>query len=211
MKNRIMTLSTIDPPQVKHSIFEDVLGILFGAFIVSLGLVLLKAGAAVTGGTAGLSLLLSYVAPVPFGVLFFVVNTPFFLLAIRGKGWIFAIRSAVAIALVSAFSSLHPVFLELEDLNIVYAALAGNILCGVGILMLFRHRSSLGGFNIVALLVQERLGVRAGYVQMILDTLVIICSIGAVEPIGVLVSALGAVILNLILALNHRPGRYLGF
>jgi hypothetical protein len=35
-------------------------------------------------------------------------------------------------------------------------------------------------------------------------------SLVAVPPLNVLVSALGAVLLNLILALNHRPGRYLG-
>ncbi|MGK9148097.1 YitT family protein [Plantibacter flavus] len=193
-----------------HGVVEDVFGLLVGVTVVSFGLFLLKAGSAVTGGTAGLSLLISYLAPVPFPVLFFAVNLPFFLLAIRGKGWVFALRSGVAILLVSALSSVHAIFLPVAHVDPLYAAVVGNVLCGVGILILFRHRASLGGFNIVALILQERFGIRAGYVLMIVDTIVVLVSLVAVPPLNVLVSAVGAVLLNLILAFNHKPGRYLG-
>jgi uncharacterized membrane-anchored protein YitT (DUF2179 family) len=189
---------------------EDILGLLVGVTVVSFGLFILKAGSAVTGGTAGLSLLVSYLAPVPFPVLFIAINLPFFLLAIRGKGWVFTLRSGGAIVLVSVLSGVHPLFLPVAHLDPFYAAVVGNVLCGVGILILFRHRASLGGFNIVALILQDRFGLRAGYVLMAVDTVVVLVSLVAVPPLNVLVSALGAVLLNLILALNHRPGRYLG-
>ena len=88
----------------------------------------------------------------------------------------------------------------------LYAALVGNLLAGVGILVVFRHRSSLGGFNVVALLCQERLGWRAGYVQMGLD-LVVVLAFATVSDLGLaLASAAGAVLLNLVIAMNHRPG-----
>nr|WP_323959528.1 YitT family protein [Arthrobacter sp. JZ12] len=195
---------------VRHSKLEDVLGLLVGTFIVSLGLFLLNSSSAVTGGTAGLALLLNYGIPVPFGVLFLAINLPFFLLAIRGKGWSFAFRSGLAILLVSAFSYLHPAVVDLPAMNTWYAVLAGNALCGVGVLILFRHNSSLGGFNIAALILQERFGLRAGYVLMCLDAAVVLGSMLVVPPLNALVSAVGVVLLNLILALNHRPGRYLG-
>jgi uncharacterized membrane-anchored protein YitT (DUF2179 family) len=191
-------------------VVEDILGLLVGVTVVSFGLFILKAGSAVTGGTAGLSLLVSYLAPVPFPVLFIAINLPFFLLAIRGKGWVFTLRSGGAIVLVSVLSGVHPLFLPVAHLDPFYAAVVGNVLCGVGILILFRHRASLGGFNIVALILQDRFGLRAGYVLMAVDTVVVLVSLVAVPPLNVLVSALGAVLLNLILALNHRPGRYLG-
>ena len=198
------------PSPVRHGAVEDILGLLVGVTVVSFGLFVLKAGSAVTGGTAGLSLLVSYLAPVPFPVLFIAINLPFFLLAIRGKGWVFTLRSGGAIVLVSVLSGVHPLFLPVAHLDPFYAAVVGNVLCGVGILILFRHRASLGGFNIVALILQDRFGLRAGYVLMAVDTVVVLVSLVAVPPLNVLVSALGAVLLNLILALNHRPGRYLG-
>ncbi|GMA30520.1 YitT family protein [Litorihabitans aurantiacus] len=199
---------------LRHSRTEDVFGLLTGAFIASLGLSLLQAVDAVTGGTAGLALLLSYATPVPFGILFFAVNLPFFLLAVRAKGWAFTLRSAAAVALAAALASLHP-FGRLADgaglaLDPVYAIVTGNLLAGVGLLILFRHRASLGGFNILALTLQERLGWSAGLVQMGLDVAVVLLALTVVAPVTVLLSAAGAVVLSLVLVLNHKPGRYLG-
>lgn len=198
------------PPTVRHSVLEDVLGLLVGTFTVSLGLFLLRTSGAVTGGTAGLALLLTYAGGIPFSVLFFAVNVPFFALAVRKKGWDFTSRTMIAVALVSGLSYLHPMALGELTPDPLYAVLGGNLLAGVGLLILFRHKASLGGFNILALILQERLGWRAGYVQMVLDTTIVLAAFAVVEPAGVLLSALGAILLNLVLALNHRPGRYLG-
>jgi uncharacterized membrane-anchored protein YitT (DUF2179 family) len=195
---------------IPHSVIEDVLGILTGTFVASFGLFLLRDSGAVTGGTAGLALLISYTGVLPFGVLFFVVNAPFFALAVWKKGWRFTVRTAISVALVSLFSSLHPVMITGLELQPVYGVLAGNLLVGIGLLVVFRHGSSLGGFNIVALVVQERLGFRAGYAQMILDVIVILLGLTVVSLVSVVWSAVGAVLLNLVLALNHRPGRYTG-
>ena len=195
---------------MRHSLVEDAFGLLTGTFVASLGIYLLKAAHAVTGGTAGLSLLLSYGTGWSFGMLFFVVNLPFFALALRTKGLDFSVRTLVSIALVSGFASLHPLMLPLPQLNPVYATGVGNLLAGVGMLMVFRHRSSLGGLNTLALIVQDRTGWRAGYVQLGFDVTIIALSLLVVPPANVLLSAAGAVVLNIVLALNHRPGRYLG-
>jgi uncharacterized membrane-anchored protein YitT (DUF2179 family) len=201
--------TTRDP--LRHSFLEDALGILTGTFVASLGLFVLKGAAAVTGGTAGLALLASHAAPLPFGLIFFLVNVPFLLLALWKKGLKFTLRTVAAVVLVSGFSSLHPVGVTLDGLNPLYAVVAGNLLAGIGLLILFRHGASLGGFNILALILQERLGWRAGYVQMALDVTVILVAFAVTPPLVVAMSALGAVLLNLVLALNHRPGRYSGF
>jgi len=201
---------SLPPSAVRHSALEDVLGILTGTFAASLGLFLLKSSGAVTGGTAGLALLVSYSVALPFGVIFFAVNLPFFALAVWKKGWNFALRTGAAIALVSVMASLHPAALGTLHIDPVYGVLGGNLLAGVGLLILFRHQSSLGGFNIMALLLQEKLGWRAGYVQMVLDVAIVLASLALVPPLMVLLSAAGATLLNLVLALNHRPGRYLG-
>ena len=60
------------------------------------------------------------------------------------------------------------------------------------------------------MLAQERLGWRAGYVQLGFDVAVVLLALTVVPPVGVLLSALGVVVLNTVLAMNHRPGRCLG-
>lgn len=208
-----MTTRPLDdaPGALRHSLVEDVFGLVTGTFVASLGIFLLKSAHSVTGGTAGLSLLLSYATGLSFGVLYFLTNLPFFALAIRTKGWDFSVRTLLSIAMVSGFAYLHPLMFPGLQLNPVYATLVGNLLAGVGMLMVFRHRSSLGGLNTLALIVQEKVGWRAGYVQMSMDVTIILLALTVVPPANVLLSAAGAVVLNIVLALNHRPGRYLGY
>ena len=193
-----------------HSVAEDVLGILTGTFLVSLGLHLLHASDAVTGGTAGLSLLLGYATSWPFWVLFAVINVPFAFLAVWRRGWDFTIRTIVSIALVSSWALVHDAFFPIGWIEPWYGALAGNLIAGVGVLILFRHRASVGGINIIGLEIQDRTGFRAGWTMMIFDVMIVLSALLVVPWPNVLMSAAGAVLLNLVLALNHRPGRYLG-
>lgn len=193
-----------------HSLLEDVLGLLTGTFVVALGLSLLRAAGAVTGGTAGLALLVDYASEWPFWLIYALINLPFAALAIWKKGWSFTIRTALSIGLVSAFSAVNPMMIPLGVVDPIYATLAGNLLCGVGMLILFRHRSSLGGVTIIALILQERTGFRAGWTTMAFDVLIVVTALLVVPWQSVLISAAGAVLLNLVLALNHRPGRYIG-
>src|SRR5690606_29411914 len=93
----------------------------------------------------------------------------------------------------------------------LFAALVGGGLMGLGILSLFRHKASVGGINILALFLQERFGIRAGYFQLGVDAVILVIAFFVLPPDRVLYSILGARVLNMIIALNHRPGRYVGF
>lgn len=210
-----MAISTVTAPTttsdpLAHGRVEDIFGLLSGTFVASLGIYLLHSAHAVTGGTAGLSLLISYGTGWSFSVVYVLVNLPFLALALRRKGVSFTVRTLLSIVLVSTFALLHPLAMPQAHLNGPYPVLVGNLLAGVGMLILFRHKSSLGGLNTVALLAQERFGWRAGYVQLGLDGTIIVASLAIVAPAVVALSAVGAVVLTLVLALNHRPGRYLG-
>ncbi|MFE7583911.1 YitT family protein [Streptomyces gardneri] len=207
-----MSTAAIDAPPagvaVRHSPAENIVGILVGTLVASLGLFLINSAGAVTGGTAGLVLLLAQVLHWPFAVIFAVVNLPFAVLAWTRKGWSFVASSVISVSLFSTFSLLHPKFIEAAHVHPLYAVLVGNLAAGIGILIVFRHHSSLGGFNVVALLCQDRLGWRAGYVLLGLDATVVALSALTAPLHTVLLSAAGVVILNVVLVMNHRPGRY---
>ncbi len=210
-----MTTATLDAAptttdHLAHGRVEDVFGLLSGTFVASLGIYLLHAAHVVTGGTAGLSLLISYATGWSFSVVYILSTLPFLALALLRKGWGFTLRTLLSVGLVSLFSLVHPLAMPQLILNTPYAVVVGNLLAGVGMLILFRHGSSLGGFNTLALLAQERYGWRAGYVQLALDATIVVASLSIVSPTMVALSALGAVVVNLVLAFNHRPGRYLG-
>lgn len=203
-------MSAPDTIPARHRLHEDVLALVTGTLLVSLGLALYAEATLVVGGTAGLALLLQYATGYGFGTIFFVVNLPFYLLSIRRMGWAYTVRTFIAVAMVSVLSRLTPQWIAIESIEPVYAALCGGVLIGIGLLALFRHRAGLGGFNILAVYLQDTYGIRAGYVQLGLDCLVLLAACFVIPFEGIALSLLGAVAINLTLALNHRPGRYMG-
>lgn len=194
----------------RHTVFEDVQAIVTAACFVSLGLRFIAHAGLLTGGTTGVALLLARVTPLSFGQLFVLLNVPFFWLGIRQMGWRFTVKTFASILLVSAATDRLQLVLRLEWIHPAYAAVLGGFLMGIGLLILFRHQACLGGLNILAIWLQERRGVRAGAFQMAVDALVVGASLLVVSPGVIGLSIVGAVALNVVLAVNHRPGRYLG-
>jgi uncharacterized membrane-anchored protein YitT (DUF2179 family) len=193
-----------------HSAFEDAQAIFTGSLFVALGVAMFGKAGLLTGGTAGVAFLLHYATGWRFGPVFFAINLPFYFLAVRTMGWAFTLKTFGAIAAVSIFTEMMPRVLRFELLHPLYAGLMGGFLIGAGLLMLFRHKASLGGINILALYLQQHRGWRAGKVQMAIDCVIVLAAFALVEPWRIAVSVLGAVALNLVVAVNHRPGRYLG-
>jgi uncharacterized membrane-anchored protein YitT (DUF2179 family) len=77
--------------------------------------------------------------------------------------------------------------------------------------MLFRHRASLGGLNVLVLWLQDRRGWRAGWLQMGIDCSILLASLPWMDARRLALSVLGAVAMNFALAVNHKPGRYSAF
>ncbi|GLY03887.1 YitT family protein [Actinoplanes sp. NBRC 101535] len=196
------------PTIARHSFAEDVVALVSGTLITAFGLYLIKSSGAVTGGTAGLVLLISQLTSWPFGLLFTAVNLPFAVLGWKRRGPRFVASSVFSVLMLSGFSLLQPRLMTLDQVNPVYAALLGNLAAGIGLLIILRHHSSLGGFNVIAIVCQDRFGWRAGYVLLALDATVIVLSAFTAPPSTVLLSAAGVAVLNLVLVVNHRPGRY---
>ncbi|MBA2814103.1 YitT family protein [Candidatus Pantoea persica] len=200
--------NVVTPVRIPHSRIEDALALLLSTLMVSFGVIMLKQAGALTGSSAGIAFLISYLSPLSFGSAFFLINLPFYWLAMRRMGWAFTLKTFCAVGLVSLFTHLHPLFVHFSALNPFYATLFGNVIMGIGFIVLFRHKASLGGINILALWLQDRIGLCAGKLQMAIDTCVVLASLFVVSMPMLLASIAGAVILNLIIAMNHRPGRY---
>lgn len=206
----VLAAETVAPLFVRHPLWEDGLAMISGTAMVALGIAFYAHAGLLTGGMVGLAFLLKYQAGVPFGLMFFLLNLPFYLLGIWRMGWSFTLRTGCAVALVSMLAELTPTWVSFNHLSPLYASVFGGLAMGLGLLMLFRHRASLGGVNILALFLQERFGVRAGWVQMGVDLLIVLASLFVIAPEKVGLSILGALALNLVLAINHRSDRYTG-
>ncbi|WP_172294994.1 YitT family protein [Pseudoruegeria sp. HB172150] len=202
-------MNTETPDTVKHTVLDDVQGLGFGVFMCAIGLQILTSAGLITGQTAGIAVILSYVTGWGFGPVFFVINIPFYIIAYLRLGLAFTIKSLISVTALSLVSELLPLGWTVGEIHIGLAALMFGAIVGCGLLAMFRHNGSLGGLGVVALLIQDTTGFRAGYVQLIADA--VIFAVGfLLFPLGVVLWSLaGAVVLNMVIALNHRRDRYI--
>ena len=205
---RAMTDQALSAPQ-KHSLTDDLQGLGLGIFFCGIGLHILTHLGLMTGQTAGLAVILSYVTGWAFGPIFFLINLPFYLLAYQKLGLEFTVKSILSVTLLSALTTLLPNLWQIGEMEVWLGAVMAGAIVGMGLIAMFRHNGSLGGFGVLALYIQDKTGFRAGYVQLIADAILFGVALFILPLPLVIWSLVGAVILNLIVAVNHRRDRYI--
>ena len=193
-----------------HSLLEDALALLTGTLLVAFAIIVFRHAGLLTGGTPGLTMLAHYASGVRFGVLYFLINIPFYVFGLLAIGRAFTLKTFAAVALLSLFCEFMPHWIRIDTIAPVFASVLAGLLAGAGLLILIRHQASLGGIGVLAIYLQKRHGWRAGNLQMIADVAIVCAAFFVVPPESVALSVLGAVVLNLVLTINHRPGRYFG-
>ncbi|MCD7100399.1 YitT family protein [Stenotrophomonas sp. MMGLT7] len=193
-----------------HSVAEDVQGMLLATLVSSLGLAVFAKGGIMIGGIAGVAFLVHYAAGWNFGLMFVLLNMPFYWLSVRRMGWEFTLKTFAAVGACGVLTDLLPRWADYSHMTTLYSAVVGGALVGLGILFFIRHRASLGGIGILAVYIQRDHGISAGKVQMSFDAMLMIAAFFILTPQKVGYSALGAVLLSLVLMFNHRPHRYMG-
>lgn len=173
--------------------------IVLGCLLTSIGTIILQHAHVMTGGTAGLSLILSYMLDIPFGAVFFLINVPFYVLAVRVMGWNFTISTLFSVTLVSFMTGLDRL---LPDFSIPMSggAVLGGAIIGFGISILFMNRTSLGGTNILALILQKKLNWNPGKLNFIFDFLVVCFGFYSIGVMQGLLSVLSIAITSSIIS-----------
>lgn len=192
-----------------HSLIEDAQGIAFGATMAAFSIVILTHLGLITGQTAGLAVLLSYASGIPFGPVFFALNIPFYWFGYRRMGLAFTIKTFAAVAALSILSALMPAWVDFSTLNPAFGAILFGFVSGAALLAIFRHGASLGGIGILALYLQDRTGFRAGQTQLLFDAALFATALIFLPWQTVAWSFLGAAVVNLTIAINHRRDRYI--
>lgn len=195
---------------LRHGLYEDAQALFSGSLFVGLTMLMFAQAGLLTGSTAGLAFVLHYATGWSFGAIYFAINVPFYWFAWKRIGKAFTLKTFLSVAMLSLVTEVAPRFIHIDYLHPAFAAIAGGLLMGTGVLFLARHKSSLGGATIVSLYAQDRWGWRAGTVQMVIDCIVVALALWVVPLERVLWSILAAVVMGVFVAVSHRPGRYVG-
>ncbi|MEK3685283.1 YitT family protein [Paenibacillus sp. FSL R10-2736] len=178
----------------------QILKVLLGTFIVSIGVLILKHSEIITGGTVGLSLSLSYWLGTSFSVTYLLVNIPFYVLSLFKMGWKFTVSTLFAVSALSLMSAAAARLPEFVLPGWFGAAIGGSVM-GLGMSYLFLNGSSLGGSNILALIFHKKFGWNPGKVMFVLDGLIIAGSFYSIGLFKGIYSVLSIVILSFMIHL----------
>lgn len=192
-----------------HTLLEDAQGIAFGIIMAALGIHILTHMGFATGQTTGLAVLIAYSYNLPFSMVYFAINLPFLLLGWWRMGGRFALKTLITTAALSILTDVLPRWMTLGEIEPAFAAILFGILFGIAALAVVRHGGSFGGFSIVALMIQDRWGIQAGYVQLAVDVVIFAAAALILAPETLFWSFLGAATYSLFLAINHRRDRYI--
>ncbi len=184
--------------------FYDLQGLCFGILLACLSMVFLKGAGLVTGQTAGLALLLSYVTPLGFSALFLLLTIPFLVMGALQRGIVFALRTTFAVVGISILVPIFIRLIEFETINPLLAAILGGVSAGMGVIAMFRHNASAGGMTVLALLVEQKTGIKAGWTQLTLDFMIFAGAATVLSVEQLIYSFIGAVVMNLMIAWNFR-------
>jgi uncharacterized membrane-anchored protein YitT (DUF2179 family) len=184
------------------NLIKKLVFVLLGLVITSLGIKLLADSLLTFGGTAGVATILTYVTNISWGLLFFIVNLPFFFISIQELGKWFTISSLLSITGISFLREWFDHFIPTFEINIVIAAIIAGLLIGFGVTFVLNNGSSLGGIHILGLYIDKKFGINRGLVLFVCDSFIILFALAMVGWFKALLSILCIFIASTII------GRY---
>lgn len=128
------------------------------------------------GGIVGISVILHQFTEISTGTLYFVLNVPILILGFRKFGSKVMMDTLFMVVLNSVFTNYFSGYNPVTE-EYLLAAIAGSVLVGIGIGIVFRQGATTGGIDIIVKLLRVKFPhMSTGKIFMILDILVVTIS-----------------------------------
>lgn len=129
----------------------------------------------ITGGLAGLCILLYHWFGFPLGTLTFILNIPLLIVGYRYVGRKFFYYTIYSVAVLSLFLDIPIHHVVTNDP--LLAAIFGGVVLGLGGAIILRFGGSSGGFDILARIVAKYRNVTLGGFNLVMNSAIVIASI----------------------------------
>lgn len=165
--------------QLKSFYWKDYLMIILGTFMYSVGITqFIMPHKFVTGGLAGVGVLLNYAISIPVSLTILIINVILIIIAWRILGSQFLAKTIAGVICLSSFIGMFEalnlrVIMESEPL---IAGMIGALLCGSGIGLVFSVNGSTGGTDIIIMIVNKYRNFTPGRTMLIIDVLIVSAS-----------------------------------
>ena len=159
------------------SVILNMLGITAGSFVYACGISLfLDPNDLAPGGIVGLSVIFNRILGIETGTLYFILNIPIMFLGLWKFGLRFIASTFFSIILNSVFTNVLAGVGAVTSEPLL-AALAGSILVGVGVAIVFKSKATTGGTDIIVKVIHEKYKhLKTGAIFLLTDVIIVTAS-----------------------------------
>ena len=138
--------------------YVDILVIIIGSFISSLGVNLfLSTAKLLSGGVTGIALILQYLWEVPSGITVFLLNIPLFFVSYKYLNKRFTIYTAIGmLSFSTALMITKPLSTLVQVDDMLLYCIYGGVLSGIGSGLIFYRNGSTGGTDIITMVIRKK-------------------------------------------------------
>jgi uncharacterized membrane-anchored protein YitT (DUF2179 family) len=156
----------------KNTIFR-IAYILIGSFIYSIAInALFIPHHLLSGGLTGVAMMLNYLFRIPIGLSVAILNIPLFFGSYKYIGKRFTWLSILGILSSSLFLFLTDSW-KIPVENSMVAAIFGGLISGIGTGIVIKNRGSLGGTDIISIIVNKYFSFNIGGVGMAINAVIL--------------------------------------
>ena len=188
------------------SFYIDVLVIIIGSLIYSIGVNLfLSQAKLLSGGVTGIALIIQYLANIPSGITIFIINIPLFFISYKFLSKRFTLYTAIGMVSFSCALVLTKPFSNLVKVDdILLYCLYGGIFNGLGAGLIFYRNGSMGGTDILTMTIRKKYSnLEIGKVNFAFNLIIIsiaACIFGLQQALYTLISMfLSGIVLDKVL------------
>lgn len=116
----------------------------------------------IDGGIVGISIIVSALTQINLGLLIFIINIPFFLLAFNKIGKKFVIQTFYAVGMLALWINVFQSLNLPTTKDLLLSTVFGGIALGTGVGLVLKNEGSLDGTEIMSLVLSKKFGFSVG-------------------------------------------------
>lgn len=166
---------------LKDFYWRDYLNITLGLALYAVGLIgFIRPGGIVTGGLAGIGLLVEYATngKIVLQEVYFSVNCILLVIALKILGFKFLIKTIYGVIVLTGLLTLMGYLIKEPIITSepLLAGVIGAMMCGAGIGLVFSANGSTGGTDIIVAVINKYKNIAFGRGMLLCDFIIISCS-----------------------------------
>lgn len=154
---------------------KKIIAIIFANFLISIAFnAFFIPNNLLSGGVGGLSLMFHYLTEMPTFLFYVILNIPLFIIGFIFIDGEFIFNSLISLVSMTMFLNLTSGIGQLITINdLLIETIIGAVLSGTGMGLLFKMKSSQGGFDIIAVILKKKYNVEIKNLLLLSNFIVI--------------------------------------